>query len=490
MSDGDDLYVTDALEVDGTTYLGNQVRIGNSPFENSTFYFRDDPGDQFFRWAWAFNRFEFTNSVLSTGTLIANNDIWMAYVGPDLDQSLQFWEGGEANERIQWDDSADRFEVSDDFAVFGELTATTKNFVQNHPYRDDLEVVYTSLEGDEATTFTRGLGRLEGGEARIPLGETFALVTNPDIGLSAHLTPFEDSAGLYVASLTTDELVVREVNGGTSEASFSYIVYGLRIGFEDFPVLRKKMAEAFVPPQGHYDRYYQAEPELRAYTALERYRRMFAADGGSDELDLPGARALRQAIGEHDPAFDYPVGSTVPVAHMDRRATDDEDAIEPPPESDLDRVAGAAVAPGSVTPGPQRDDGNFYAGYQPMSEPVEIGDVVSVDPIRPGFLKRSSHEADTAVVGIVSGKTGFADIGRNAATPSDPHRAPVALSGIVLCNVDAAVNPIAVGDLLTTSPIPGHAMRADDPAPGTILGKALEVLETGTGQIRVLVMQR
>ena len=40
------------------------------------------------------------------------------------------------------------------------------------------------------------------------------------------------------------------------------------------------------------------------------------------------------------------------------------------------------------------------------------------------------------------------------------------------------------------SPTEGHAMRSDDPRPGTILGKALESLEAGTGVIRVLVMLR
>jgi hypothetical protein len=33
-------------------------------------------------------------------------------------------------------------------------------------------------------------------------------------------------------------------------------------------------------------------------------------------------------------------------------------------------------------------------------------------------------------------------------------------------------------------------MRAADAAPGTILGKALEPLEAGTGTIKVLVMPR
>ncbi len=43
-------------------------------------------------------------------------------------------------------------------------------------------------------------------------------------------------------------------------------------------------------------------------------------------------------------------------------------------------------------------------------------------------------------------------------------------------HVDAAYGTIKVGDLLTSSPTPGHAMRADDPKPGTIVGKALQPL--------------
>ena len=66
----------------------------------------------------------------------------------------------------------------------------------------------------------------------------------------------------------------------------------------------------------------------------------------------------------------------------------------------------------------------------------------------------------------------------------------MALTGTVDVKVDAGYGAIAVGDLLTTSPTAGHAMRADDPIPGTILGKALEPLDSGTGTVRVLVMLR
>ena len=66
----------------------------------------------------------------------------------------------------------------------------------------------------------------------------------------------------------------------------------------------------------------------------------------------------------------------------------------------------------------------------------------------------------------------------------------VAVSGVARCKVDAGYGAIRPGDLLTTSPTAGHAMLAYEPRPGTILGKALEPLEFGTGLVRVLVTLR
>lgn len=125
------------------------------------------------------------------GFRLNNGDINVNEDGPNRKQQIQFYEDGENRERFQWDGDPDskRFEFSDDTHIFGELSASTKNFVQNHPERDDLQVVYTSLEGDEAAVFTRGTGRLVDGEARVELGPTFRLVTNPDLGLTVHLTP-------------------------------------------------------------------------------------------------------------------------------------------------------------------------------------------------------------------------------------------------------------------------------------------------------------
>ena len=53
----------------------------------------------------------------------------------------------------------------------------------------------------------------------------------------------------------------------------------------------------------------------------------------------------------------------------------------------------------------------------------------------------------------------------------------------------ALYSPIVVGDLLTTSPTPGHAMKATDPrrALGAIIGKALRPWRDGSGLIPILI---
>ena len=68
-------------------------------------------------------------------------------------------------------------------------------------------------------------------------------------------------------------------------------------------------------------------------------------------------------------------------------------------------------------------------------------------------------------------------------------RRPLSLAGKAFCKADAAYGPIQIGDLLTTSPTPGHAMKADDPlqAFGAVIGKALRPLGKGRGLVPILI---
>lgn len=121
---------------------------------------------------------------------------------------------------------------------------------------------------------------------------------------------------------------------------------------------------------------------------------------------------------------------------------------------------------------------------------LEAGDVVVFD--ESSALRRSERPYDKRVAGVISGagdtRPGIVLGRRREVEP----RLPVALVGKVNCRVDAAFGAIEVGDLLTTSPRPGHAMKAGDPARafGAVLGKALRPLAEGDGIIPVLVTLR
>ena len=110
-----------------------------------------------------------------------------------------------------------------------------------------------------------------------------------------------------------------------------------------------------------------------------------------------------------------------------------------------------------------------------------IGDGERLQPSRGAYDRR--------VAGVLSGagdcRPGIL-LGRQ---PEREDRRPLALVGKAYCKVDAGYGPVAIGDLLTTSDTPGHAMRASDPlrAFGSVIGKALQPLSSGQGLIPILI---
>ncbi len=118
---------------------------------------------------------------------------------------------------------------------------------------------------------------------------------------------------------------------------------------------------------------------------------------------------------------------------------------------------------------------------------LEPGTVVKLGEC--GGLRISQDVYDQTVVGIIAGageyKPGII-LGR---VKSDDLRLPLALMGRVSCKADASEAPIKVGNLLTTSSIAGHVMKASDPqkAFGAVVGKALTSLQSGQGFVQVLV---
>ena len=105
-----------------------------------------------------------------------------------------------------------------------------------------------------------------------------------------------------------------------------------------------------------------------------------------------------------------------------------------------------------------------------------------------GGVRPCDSPYDRRVAGVVSGAGGLRPgivLGRRPGG----RRCPLALVGTVFCQADASHGPIEMGDMLTTSSTPGHAMMAADPlrAFGAVLGKALAPLPSGRGLVPVLV---
>jgi hypothetical protein len=128
-------------------------------------------------------------------------------------------------------------------------------------------------------------------------------------------------------------------------------------------------------------------------------------------------------------------------------------------------------------------------------EELEPGSVMAIAD--GGRLRRCAQAYDRRVAGVISGagnhKPGII-LGRRrrrrqGSKGANNSRIPLALSGRVHCRVDAGYGPVGVGDLLTTSPTVGHAMRAEDPrrAFGATIGKALRPLGKGTGLVSILI---
>jgi hypothetical protein len=106
-----------------------------------------------------------------------------------------------------------------------------------------------------------------------------------------------------------------------------------------------------------------------------------------------------------------------------------------------------------------------------------------------GVLELSQSAYDKRAVGIISGAGDYKPGLILDKQPGLDNRSPIAMMGKVTCLATASAGPIKVGDLLTSSEVLGHAMKATDNhlAFGSVIGKALTALDEGCGTVNVLV---
>lgn len=200
-----------------------------------------------------------------------------------------------------------------------------------------------------------------------------------------------------------------------------------------------------------------------------------STDGNSAGRLVFGTRANGAAANEMtrmiiDSAGNVGIGTNAPAAKLD--------------------VNGNISASGNITA-----TGSINAKYQDVAEWVEArerlpaGTVVVLDSAATNRVTASTQPYDVKVAGVISEAPGIV-LGEEGAG-----KVKVATTGRVRVKVDATRAPIRVGDLLVTSDAVGVAMKSEPVdlggakmhRPGTIIGKALEPLASGTGEILVLL---
>ncbi|MFB6272843.1 MAG: S8 family serine peptidase [Salinibacter sp.] len=188
----------------------------------------------------------------------------------------------------------------------------------------------------------------------------------------------------------------------------------------------------------------------------------------------------------------------------------------------VERQTGNVFAEGSFNSG-----GADLAERIRVSEPVEPGDVVAIDPQASERYRKTRQAHSELAAGVVASDPGVV-LGANATTSPSPvldlslptwisstvtisssvnftltglvprldaqplSTQPVmALMGQVPVKATTANGPIEPGDLLVSASKPGYAMRCDTmtACEGAIVGKALEALDEDQGTIRMLVIQ-
>ena len=141
------------------------------------------------------------------------------------------------------------------------------------------------------------------------------------------------------------------------------------------------------------------------------------------------------------------------------------------------------------------------AEWVQVSEPVEAGDVLELDPDNPQHYRKSTGACSALLAGVVSSEPGVILGVELPFLPTTSHSPPtgsespptafLALIGIVPVKACDEGGPIELGDLLVPASIPGYVRRWDPVTDGScpFVGKALTTLVQGESLILTLLVR-
>jgi hypothetical protein len=222
-------------------------------------------------------------------------------------------------------------------------------------------------------------------------------------------------------------------------------------------------------------------------TGTGEFLKAFGPDGGNEEWNVTNEGVMQ--------FYNSNYKRTIEINPSEAGTTDagqitfySEDGITPTIEIDGDYNGDGRITTNEI----QITGGSDLSEFFELSDEnnIEKGMVVCIDENNPGQLKKSEKSFDKTVAGIVSGANNIKPglVMSQKGTIADGEHL-IALSGRVYCMVDATIVPVEIGDMLTTSNNPGHAMKVTDynRAQGAIIGKAMTSLKSGKGLVLVLV---
>jgi hypothetical protein len=127
--------------------------------------------------------------------------------------------------------------------IDGDLTVTgLKGAVV--PHVDGSHRLLCAIESPESWFEDFGEAALHRGKAEVALDHDFATLVDIETGAyHVFLTPYGETSGLYVADRTGTGFLVREQQGGTSDAPFAYRIVAKRRG-----IANERLATVALPP--------------------------------------------------------------------------------------------------------------------------------------------------------------------------------------------------------------------------------------------------